>query len=125
MTNVLMDRAMINWPVMFRYAEGWANGLWVGAAAASLAGIVIAAAALLSHAILKSSKHAIGCRVASSAAPSSVRIAYKEGVTWSRDPCPRSSLTQPAFRRGALPSTLSATPGLKRGTTRFVPARRR
>ena len=42
---------MINWPQMLGHAEGWANGFWTVTAAASLAGIVIAAAALLSHAI--------------------------------------------------------------------------
>lgn len=42
---------MINWPEMLRHAEDWANRFWAGTAAASLVGIVIAAAALLSHAI--------------------------------------------------------------------------
>ena len=51
MTNVLMDTAMINWPVMFRYAEGWANGFWAGAATVSLIGAVGAAVGLLAHAI--------------------------------------------------------------------------
>ena len=42
---------MINWPEMLRYAEGWANGFWTGAATVSVIGIVAAAAALISGAI--------------------------------------------------------------------------
>jgi hypothetical protein len=42
---------MINWPELLRDAEDWANPFWARAAAASLTGIVIATAALLSHAV--------------------------------------------------------------------------
>jgi len=31
---------MLNWPEMFRYEEGWANGFWTGAASALLMAIV-------------------------------------------------------------------------------------
>jgi len=42
---------MINWPVMFRYAEGWSNGFWAGGAIATLIGIAGAAALVLARAI--------------------------------------------------------------------------
>ena len=42
---------MINWPEMLRHAEDWAKGFWTGAAAASVIGIVAAAAALISRTI--------------------------------------------------------------------------
>jgi len=42
---------MVNWPEMLRHAEDWASGFWTGAAAASVIGIVAAAAALISRAI--------------------------------------------------------------------------
>jgi len=42
---------MVNWPEMLRHAEDWAKGFWTGAAAASVIGIVAAAAALISRAI--------------------------------------------------------------------------
>jgi len=50
-TNVLMELAMINWPEMLSQAEDWAAGFWVGTATASLVGIIVAAAALLTHVI--------------------------------------------------------------------------
>ena len=50
-TNVLMELAMINWPEMLSQAEEWAARFWVGTATASLVGIIVAAAALLTHAI--------------------------------------------------------------------------
>lgn len=46
-----MEVAMINWPVMLRHAEDWADGFWAGAVTASLIGIVGAAVVLISHAI--------------------------------------------------------------------------
>ena len=49
-TNVLMELAMINWPEMLSQAEDWA-GFWVGTATASLVGIIVATAALLTHVI--------------------------------------------------------------------------
>ena len=51
MTNVLLDKAMINWPVMLCHAEDWAAGFWAGTATASLIGLVGAAVVLLSHTI--------------------------------------------------------------------------
>ena len=42
---------MFNWPELLYDAEDWANGFWVGTAAASLAGIVIAAAVVFARAI--------------------------------------------------------------------------
>ena len=42
---------MVNWPVMLRYAEGWANGFWAGAATACAVGLVGAAVVVLSHTI--------------------------------------------------------------------------
>jgi hypothetical protein len=50
-TNVLMELAMINWPEMLTQVEDWAAGFWVGTATASLVGIIVAAAALLTHVI--------------------------------------------------------------------------
>ena len=50
-TNVLMELAMINWPEMLSQAEEWAARFWVGTATASLVGIIVAAAALLTHVI--------------------------------------------------------------------------
>jgi hypothetical protein len=50
-TNVPMELAMINWPEMLRQAEDWAAGFWVGTATASLVGVIVAAATLLTHAI--------------------------------------------------------------------------
>ena len=41
---------MVNWPEM-QHAEHWANGLWTGAATASVIGIVAVAAALIGRAI--------------------------------------------------------------------------
>jgi hypothetical protein len=49
--QALMEFAMINWPEMPRQAEDWATGFWVGTTTASLVGIILAAAALLSHVI--------------------------------------------------------------------------
>ena len=46
-----MEVAMINWPVMLRHADDWADGFWAGAASASIVGIVAAAVALIGHAI--------------------------------------------------------------------------
>jgi hypothetical protein len=46
-----MELAMINWPEMLSQAEEWAARFWVGTATASLVGIIVAAAALLTHAI--------------------------------------------------------------------------
>jgi hypothetical protein len=46
-----MELAMINWPEMLSQAEDWAAGFWVGTATASLVGIIVAAAALLTHVI--------------------------------------------------------------------------
>ena len=42
---------MINWPEIFRYAEGWANGFWTGAATASLMVIVGTVFVLLVRAV--------------------------------------------------------------------------
>jgi hypothetical protein len=42
---------MINWPEMLRHIEDWAKGFWVGAATASVVGVIVAAVALLSQAI--------------------------------------------------------------------------
>ena len=47
----LMEFAMINWPEMLSQAEDWAAGFWVGTATASLVGIIVATAALLTHVI--------------------------------------------------------------------------
>jgi hypothetical protein len=46
-----MELAMINWPEMLSQAEDWAAGFWVGTATASLVGIIVATAALLTHVI--------------------------------------------------------------------------
>ena len=46
-----MELAMINWPEMLRQAEDWAAGFWVGTATASLVGVIVAAATLLTDAI--------------------------------------------------------------------------
>ena len=42
---------MINWPEMLRHAEDWANGFWTGAATTFALGIIVVAAALLTHVI--------------------------------------------------------------------------